>query len=203
MVRRTITTEAVGRREAQPDLATVEAIASGEGESASGARAMAHDRAATIRESVSVVPTDAIPTTNLRVRNSNELLDEGDGEYRATERLRIECQPDTAESVVTAVTDAGGTTQSVEFQPHEAVRQQRQDEALAVAMERAREKAEQIAGAEELQIAHVLEVTTDEPDTRETPFVDEALERSQEADVEPSPTVVSESVEVVYEITET
>lgn len=201
MVRRTITTEVVGRREAQPELATVEVIASGEGESASSARTMACDRAATIRESVSVVPTDAISTTNLRVRSSNELLDEVNGEYRATERLRIECPPDTAESVVTAVTDAGGTTQSVEFQLHEAVRQQRQDEALAVAMERARERAEQIAGAEELQIARVLEVKTDEPDTRETPFVDEALERSQGADVDPSLTVVSESVEVVYEIT--
>jgi uncharacterized protein YggE len=203
MVRRIITTEAVGRREAQPELATVEVIASGGGKSASGARAMARDRAATIRESLSVVPTDAILTSNLRVRNSNELLDEVEAEYRTTERLRIECAPGAAESVITAVTDAGGTTQSVEFQLHEAVRQQRQGEALGVAMGRAREKAEQIAEAEELQIARVLEVTTDESDTRETPFVDEALERSQEADVEPSPTVVSESVEVVYEITET
>jgi uncharacterized protein YggE len=201
MVRRTITTEAVGRREAQPELATVEVIASGEGKSASGARAIAHDRVATIRESVSVAPTDAISTTNLRVNSSNELLDEVDAEYRATERLRIECPPDTAESVVTAVTDAGGTTQSVEFQLHETVRQERQDEALAAAMERAREKAEQIAGAEGLQIAHVLEVTVKEPDTRETSLVDEALEHNQEADVEPSPTVVSEGVEVVYEIT--
>jgi len=201
MVRRTITTEAVGRREAQPELATVEVIASGEGKSASGARAIAHDRVATIRESVSVAPTDAISTTNLRVNSSNELLDEVDAEYRATERLRIECPPDTAESVVTAVTDAGGTTQSVEFQLHETVRQERQDEALAAAMERAREKAEQIAGAEGLQIAHVLEVTVKEPGTRETSLVDEALEHNQEADVEPSPTVVSEGVEVVYEIT--
>jgi uncharacterized protein YggE len=201
MVRRIITTEAVGRRKAQPELATVEVIASGEGKSASGARAMARDRAATIRKSVRVAPTDTISTTNLRVNSSNELLDEGDAGYRATERLCIECPPDTAESVVTAVTDAGGTTQSVEFQLHETVRQQRQDEALGVAMERAREKAEQIAEAEELQIARVLEVTTDEPDTRETPFADEALERSQGADVEPSPTVVSEGVEVVYEIT--
>ena len=151
---------------------------------------------------MSVVPANAISTANLRVRDSDELLDEVDAEYRATERLRIECPPDTAESVVTAVTDAGGTTQSVEFRPHEAARQQRADEALAVAMERARERAEQIAGAERLQIARVLEVTTDEPDTGETPFVDEALERHREADIAPSPTVVSEAVEVVYEVTE-
>ncbi len=202
MGRRTITTEAVGRRELRPELARVEATASGAGESATAARTAARDRARIVRESVSVVPGDAISTTNLRVRSADELLDEIDAEYRATDRLCIECPPDTAESVVTAVTDAGGTTQSVKFRPHEAVRQQRADETLAVAMERARERAEQIAGAEGLQIARVLEVTTDEPDTTETPFVDEALERHREADVAPSPTVVSEGVEVVYEIAE-
>jgi uncharacterized protein YggE len=202
MGRRTITTEAVGRRELRPELARVGATASGAGDSATAARTVVRDRARIVRESVIVVPGDAISTTTLRVRGADEPLDGIDAEYRATERLCIECPPDTAESVVTAVTDAGGTTQSLEFRPHEAVRQQRADEALAVAMERARERAEQIARAERLQITRVPEVTTDESDTGETPFVDEALERHREADVAPSPTVVSEGVDVVYEITE-
>ena len=92
MVRRTITTEAVGRRELRPELAGVEATASGAGESATTARTVARDRARTIREPVSVVPANAISTTNLRVRGADELLDEVDAEYRATERLRIECR---------------------------------------------------------------------------------------------------------------
>lgn len=40
---RTITTDAIGRCEAVPDLATVKVVVIGEGESASAARAIAND----------------------------------------------------------------------------------------------------------------------------------------------------------------
>lgn len=106
MVRRTITTEAVGRREIQPELATVEVIASGESQSASGARTAARDRARTVRESVSVVPTDATSTTNLRVRSSSERLDEA---LEHSQEADVEPSPavvSEAVEVVSEVTEA-------------------------------------------------------------------------------------------------
>jgi len=67
MSSRSITVDAVGRYEAVPDLATIEAFAIGEGESASDARAIAKDRASTIRESITDISTDQIRTVDLQV----------------------------------------------------------------------------------------------------------------------------------------
>lgn len=203
MTRRTITTDATARRERDPELATVDAKATGEGEEAATARALARDRAATIRESVAAVPADRIQTVEMEVRETTDLFGEdSDAAYRATERFEIACVPETAEAVVVDVTDAGGTVQSVEFHVHDEVRRQLQDEALAAAMERARAKATQIAAAEGLAVAEVQSVTTREISTGMDSIVDDALSGPADDDFSPTPVSVSEGVEVVYELTE-
>ncbi|MFB6102794.1 MAG: SIMPL domain-containing protein [Haloplanus sp.] len=199
MTARTVTTEAVGRRKETPELAMVDVIAIGDGESAAAARTAARDRAATLRESVDAVPSDRIRTVDLTVEDSSEAFDpDTDAAYCAREQLHVECVPETAESVVVDLTDAGGTVRSVEFHHPEAVRRRLRNEALEAAMERARGKAERIAAAEGLAVGEVRTVTTQEVDTGMNGLIDDAL--SDRIDLHPEPITVSEGVEVVYEL---
>lgn len=200
---RTITTSAVGQSEAPPELATIEGLAIGEGTSASDAKAVAEDRAATIRKSITDVSTDDIRTTNIQVNNTDELFDPAtQSPYQAKEYFEITCLPDKVEPAVTAVTTAGGAVQTIHFHLREDTHQTLQDEALTQAAERAREKAEVIASAEGLAVADVQTMTTDHPTPGMDSIVDKALASDSETDVHPTPITVSEKVEAKYELTE-
>ncbi|SDK14125.1 Uncharacterized conserved protein YggE, contains kinase-interacting SIMPL domain [Halovenus aranensis] len=203
MASRIITVDAVGRCEAVPDLATVEAFAVGEGQSASDARTTAKDRASSLRESITDVSTDQIRTVDLQVQDTDEMFDPvTDAPVQATEQLHIDCLPENAESVVVDVTNAGGQIQTVQFQFHEDKRRELQNKAINSAMERAREKAEQMAAAEGLAVAELQEATTKDVSTGIESIVDEALASSPDTDLHPAPITVSEGVEVVYELSE-
>jgi len=203
MKSRTVTVDAVGRCEAVSDLATVEAFAIGEGESASDARAIAKDRASTIRESITDISTDQIRTVDLQVQDTDEMFDPvTDAPFQATARLHIDCLPENAESVVVDVTNAGGQIQTVQFQFHENKRRELQDKAIKSAMERAREKAEQMAAAEGLTVAEMQEAATTDVSTGFESIVDEALDSSPDTDLHPAPITVSEGIEAVYELSE-
>ena len=203
MKSRTVTVDAVGRCEAVPDLATVEAFAIGEGESASDARAIAKDRSSTLQESITDVSRDQIRTVDLQVQDTDEMFEPvTDAPFQATERLHIDCLPENAESVVVDVTNAGEQIQTVQFQLHEDKRRELQNNAISSAMERAREKAEQMAAIEGLTVAEIQEATTREVSTGFESIVDEALASNSETDLHPAPITVSEGVEVVYELSE-
>ena len=203
MKSRTVTVDAVGRCEAVPDLATVEAVAIGEGESASGARANVKDRASALREAITDVSIHQVRTVDLQVQNTDEIFDPiTDAPFQATERLHIDCVPENAESVVVDVTNVGGQIQMVHFQLHEDQHRELQNKALRSAMERARERAGQMAATEGCAVAEVREATTKDVSTGFESIVDEALGSSPDMDLYPAPITVSEKVEVVYEITE-
>jgi uncharacterized protein YggE len=203
MTSRTITTDAVARCEAAPDLATVEAVALGEAESAGDARAIAKDRASTLRESIADASADQVRTVDLQVQDTDEMFDPAtDAAFQATERLHIDCLPEAAESVVVDVANAGGRIQSVRFQLHEDKHRELRNEAIESAMERARGKAERIASAEGLALAEMRDATTKEVSTGFESIVDEALASSPETNLQPAPVTVSEGVEVVYELAE-
>lgn len=180
----------------------VEITAIGEGDSTTVARSTARDRVSTIRDSLTTVSDNQIRTVDLQIEDSSEMFDpDTDAQYRAIERLHIDCVPETAESIVVEVTDAGGTVQTVQFKLHADVHQQLQNKALTAAMERAREKAECIAAAEGVAVGKVQQVTTSEESSGMESIVDEAL-ASSDVDLHPTPITVSERVEVVYELTE-
>jgi uncharacterized protein YggE len=160
---RTVTVEATGRREARPELAVVELTATGTGETAAGARAIARDRAATVRESMTAVASERVRTTEIRVEETDELFDaEPDSPYKSFEHLRVDCTPDTVESVVVEGTDARASVERVDFELHDDVRRRLHDEALSAAMDRARTKAERLADTEDLSVGDVQSVTTRE-----------------------------------------
>lgn len=201
MTHRTITTDATGRSEAKPELATVEAAAIGEAESAATALAAARDRAESIRASVTTVADAQIRTTDRRVDHSSEVFDaDPDAPYRAIERLDVTCDPEVVEPIVVAVTDAGGSVRTVQFHLRENAAHRLQDEALVDAMERAREKAEQLATAEGLTVGDVRDVTVEDMMTGMESIVDEALATGGDADLHPGLVSVSETVTVVYEL---
>lgn len=198
---RTITADATGRSESIPDLATVEVVVTGEGDTATAARTVAADRATTVRESLAV-PADRIGTVDLTVEDADDpFAPDIDAAFRATERLHVECVPETVESVVLDVSGVGGSVASVEFHVHADVHRRLQDEALADAMERARAKAERMAAVEGLAVDDVREVTTCETGTGMDGIVDQALSGcGSDVDIDPSPVVATERVEVVYEL---
>lgn len=77
-------------------------------------------------------------TTDVRVEETSQMFEpEMDAPYQATEYLRIECVPETAEAVVLKVTGVGGSITSVQFELHSAVSRRLQNEAPL--MKRARE----------------------------------------------------------------
>lgn len=200
---RTITVDAVARNQKVPDLATIEALAIGEGESASDAQAIAKDRATTLRESITDISTDQIKTVELQVQDTNETFDlVSDAPFRATERLHIDCIPEKAEPVVIDVTTAGGQIQNVHFRLHENKHRELQNNAISSAMERAREKAEQMAAVEDLAVVEVREAMTEGVSTGGDSIVDEALCSSPDTNLHPAPITVSGGVEVVYELSE-
>ncbi|MFC7076106.1 SIMPL domain-containing protein [Haloarcula halophila] len=199
----TVTVDAVGRSGAVPEVAIVEAYVTGPGDSAGDARAIVKDRAATLRESITAVSPEQVTTTGVQVQDTTETFDpDTDAPFEATERFRIECVPDHAESVVIDVTNAGGQIQTVQFQLHEATRRSLQTDALETAMDHAREKAERIAAAEGLTVTAMHEATTNDVSSGFESIVDEALASSRDVDLHPAPITVSESVEVVYDCSE-
>ncbi len=201
MSNRTITIDATGRQEAAPDLATVTVTAIAGGGSAAAAHRATRDRASTVRESVTAVPADRIRTVDLDVQETDELFEsETDEQFQATERLHIDCVPETAADIVVDVVDAGGTVQSVQFELHPERHRECQDAALSAAMDRARHKAERIAAAEGLSVGDVQTVTAGELETGMGTLVDEALAAHSTSDMQPTPIAVTEDVKVVYEL---
>ena len=198
----TLTTAGTAYREQQPSLATVEVTVRSDSDEPAVARSTARDRAETIRNSLTAVSTDQVDTVDIRVQEADEVFGpDTDSDYRAEERLMIECLPSTAEDVVIDVTEIGGTVQNVEFGLHMDAQRQLEDETLEAALDRARKKAERLATAEGMAVAGIQSISTTQPAADMDGIVDEALDQSANMDISPPPVKVSKRVEVVYELT--
>ena len=205
MPERTITADASAERSATPDLSRVGLSVTGDGTTAAAARRNASDRAATVRDHVAdAVAEGRIRTTSVEVDETDDLFEAGtDLPYCGTERLSVDCTPNTVEAVVVAATDAGATVPTVEHSLHEERRRSLQDEALAVATERAREKAARIAAVEGLTVGSVRSVRTREVNGGMESLVDEALSGwPPSQSLRPGPISVSVSVEATYGLAE-
>jgi hypothetical protein len=197
------TVDAVGTVERLPDAATVELRAIGDGNSASDARADAREQSAALRDRLDALQTDGVRAVSIEVEASGDMFDPvTDAAFQATEQLHVDCAPAAVEAVVVEATDAGASVQNVSFGLRAATRETLTDEALTAAMERAREKAEQLAATEGLAVAGVHEVTTTDASEGFQGIVDEALQFDEETNLHPGPITVSEGVEVTYELTE-
>ncbi|WP_226023700.1 SIMPL domain-containing protein [Halomicrobium salinisoli] len=203
MDQRTLTATATDDRTAAPERAAIEVTTVGEGESATTARRTARDRAETVRTALrgADVDTARVSTVELTVEDSTTTFEaDQSAPYRAVERLRVECPPEAVTDLVVLATDAGGTVPNVTFELGDEVRRKLEGEALAGAVERAREQAERMAAAHDLALGGVRSMTTVDDCFGTSSIVDDALATGAEADLSPEPITVSESVEVVYEL---
>lgn len=203
MNQREITTSAIETVERAPDAATIEVRARGDGQSASEARIDARSQSAGLRDRLQDRPLDGVRTVNIQVQASESMFEPTtESAFQATEKLHVDCAPETAETVVVDVADAGAEVQNVQFQLTPESHDTLTNEALTAAMERSREKAERLAAAEGLAVAGVLDVRTVDADPGFDGIVEEALEFGDEANLHPEPMLVSAGVEVSYELTE-
>lgn len=181
----------------------IKVAASGTGETTAAAYANAKDRAAAIRSSVTSIDEEQVRTVDFTVEDPADFYEcNTDAPFEATERLEIDCTPDAVEGVVIDVTDAGGMVREVNFSADKSVARQLEKEALIEATQRAREKAESIASTEDLEVGDVLDVTEKRDGLGMDSLVDEALEMNRGTVIQPSPITVSETVEVVFELTD-
>ena len=200
-MKRQITTRATAECESNPDFASVRVKAVGEGDTPETAHANAEDRAATIHQSLisTIIPEEQIHKSGVRVEEVSEILGhDSDAEYRSTETLHVECDPETVSEIFKIATGSGGTVSQVRFKLYDDVRDSLQEEAISAALNRSRKKAERIATVEGLEIDGVQEVTTSEAET-DALFEEEWME---ETNLHPGPITVSETVEVTYEFSD-
>ena len=195
---RTVTTTASATRAAAPDSATVAVTALGEGASAARARERARNRAAAIQTAIEAVAEVTIETVDHRVTNSAAAFEpETDAAFRAIEECHVRCEPAAVAAVVVEATDGGGGIDHVEFALTDTTRAELGDAAMTAAVDRAREKAEQLAAAEGLAVGAAQTITT-QPARPGGEAVDNAWE--SDPAVHPAPISVTERVEVAYEL---
>lgn len=204
MNERTITADATAERRALPELAQVTLEVTGDGTTAAEARRAVRDRASAVRTALEdAVSADRVRTTSVEVDPSSDLFEaETDLPYEASERLEVDCTPDTVEEVVVCATDAGATVPVGSHSLTEGRERDLQDEALTAATERAREKAACIAAAEGLSVGRVRRVETREVSTGMDSIVEDALANNRQSSIQPTPVTVSAAVEAVYELEE-
>lgn len=198
---RSITVTATGSREVPPDVATITATAVATGATAATARSTARSRAETVRSAVGEVVADDITTVDVRVQSAAANFDpDMEADFRAVEEFQVRCDPETVADAVVEITDSGGTIQTVRYQLTDATRKRTEDEALDAAMQRAKEKAENIATVEGLAVGETETITTKRMAAGREAIVDDAWDSSES--LYPAPVVVAETVEVTYGLTE-
>jgi uncharacterized protein YggE len=202
MTQRTITTDATAKRESQPDIASIEIEAVGEGASPEVAHVDARDRAATVLESLKEtdISENQIHTDKVRVEDTSDMFIEAEtsAAYQSVEEIQVNCAPEATSEVFEVATKAGGKVSRVRYKLHEEVRHRLLEEAASAALEKARKKAESLASTEGLELAGVQEVTTTDTDIGMS-GLDEGFV-CEEVDLCPAPISVSETVKATYEV---
>lgn len=208
MTERTVTTSGQGRAVTPPEFAEVRAWIEGRHDSAAIARDRAHDRIAVVRDAVvsDGISDDHVRLTDFRIEHRGDGFEfsSDDPDHRADATLTVDCLPETAGDVVTAITDAGEGTgiECVEFTVGDATRERLQEQALDEAMSTARRRAETIAASESLSAGSLVEVTTTtSPDFDSTgDIVDDALGNTTSRSFQPDPIEVTAAVEATFEL---
>ena len=175
-----------------------------EGDTAEAARQTVADHEATLRDTLlaeTSLSLEYIRATGFEVRHQEDQFDpsQTDSDYRAVKDVQVDTQPGHAGDIVVIATDAGASVANVGFSITDSTRGDLEKQALANAMEKAREQSETLASVEDATVGTVLNVETREPSGMQT-IVDDALEIGSDHDFQPSPISVSGEVEVIYEL---
>ncbi|ELY45608.1 SIMPL domain-containing protein [Natronorubrum bangense] len=200
----TVTTIATGQADTLPDKTRIKLEIIAEGDTAEAARQAVADHEATLRETLlteTSLSLEQIRATGFEVRHREDQFDPSQtgSDYRAVKDVQVDTQPGHVGDIVVIATDAGASVASVGFSITDSTRGDLEKQALANAMEKAREQSETLASVEDATVGTVLNVETREPSGMQT-IVDDALEIGSDHDFQPSPISVSGEVEVTYEL---
>lgn len=206
----TVTTSAQGRASGQPDRVDLQFSATATEPDVTSARRTVAERAAALREVLddADVPADQVRTTGFRINrpppNRGPQSDPDDRPYEGTETVRVTLYEDSRIDPVlsTAVDEAGVEVDDVTFGFRTETRRDLQREAIADAVEAAREKATAAASAEGMAVGSARSIVTDggnRPPKIQTAHT-LALDTGESGSVESGPLNVTVSVEVEYSL---
>lgn len=204
----TVTTSAQGRASGQPDRVDLQFSATATESDVTSARRTVAERAAVLREVLddAGVPSDQVRTTGFRVNrpppNRGPQSDPDDRPYEGTESVRVTLYGQSRIDPVlsTAVDEAGVEVDDVTFGFRIETRRDLQQEAIADAVETAREKAAAAAVAEGMRVSDALSIVTDGGNRPRKAQAWETLaaDTGGSGSVESGPLDVTISVEVEY-----
>lgn len=204
---RSITVDATGDADAQPNQAIVRIAATAEGDDPSAVRDSLSEQAAAIRENLAAanVSSDAYETTEYRIREPRHHPEERDGPaYKGVHTFEVTLEdPDRTGAVIDAAADADAEVGSVRFTLSEERRSELREEAITNAMDDARTQAEAIADSGGLQVTDVATVDASQRHYRPVEY-EAAATRSADASgtmVDTGSVSVGYRVQVTYNAT--
>lgn len=189
---RTITVDATGEANAQPDQAVVRVAATAEGDNASAVRDSLAADADALREELAAagVNESAYETTDYHIRERHRPPREGEREqptYRGVHAFEVTLDdPDRAEDVIDAAANADAEVGTVQFTLSAETRDELRDEAIEDAMGDAHTQADAIAANGDLQVTNVAMVDASQQRYRPVSYDGAAAvaERSAGADTQ-------------------
>lgn len=207
---RTITVDATGEADAEPNQAVLRIAVTAEGDDPQAVRDDLSAGAEDLRESLAEanVSEDAYETSEYRIRQDRrpprEERNSDAPEYRGVHAFEVTLDdPDRVGAVIDAAADAGAEVNHVSFTLSEERREELRSDAIADAMSDARLQADTIAQNGDLSITSVAAV--DASEQRYSPVRFEVAAAGAAADsstsVSPGDVTVSYNVRVTYNAT--
>lgn len=210
MSEHTITTTATGRASAPPDEVDITFSASALEPDVTGARRAVAEQATLLREALDAVdvPDEQVRTVRFRIRQRSpdrgEHPEDAPQPYHATETIGVTLLDldRLGETLSAAVEQAGVEIDEVGFTFRTETRRALQREALADAVETARNKAVAAAAAEDLALGEVRSIVTDDGSRprRTSAGRQLAVDTTESGTLESGPIDIQVRVEVEYDL---
>lgn len=210
----TITTSAVGRASGRPDRVDLQFAATATEPDVASARRTVAERATALRavlEDVGV-PAERVRTTGFRINRppnrgpGPEREDPEDRPFEGTETVQLTLHDESLidPALAGATEDAGVEIRDVTFTFRTATHRDLEREAIADAVEAAREKAAAAAAAEDASVGDARSIATGggSGPRRVKAAQSLAMDTAESGSVESGPVEVTASAEVEYELVE-
>ena len=200
----TVSVSADASVERSPDRATVTVAAIGRGDTAEAARNAVSGDADAVQQALADEGA-SVTSSRFSIHPEYERTENGREQVGYVAVHTIEAETDevgTVGTLVDAAVDAGADrVDGIRYELSEETQQDARDEALSIAMDRARGDAETVAAAEDLSVDGVVTIQTSQH-SRPVMFAEAAAggDGGGRTTISPGPVTVDASVQVTYEL---
>lgn len=212
MATQIITTTAVGRASAPPDEVGLQFLAHATEPDVTSARRDVAEQATRLREVLddTGIPDDHIRTVRFRIRQRpperGDHSEQAPQPYHATETISVTLRDldRLGETLSTAVDQAGVEIDEVSFTFRTETQRELQCDAIADAVETARQKATAAAAAEDMAVGEVRSIVTDggSRPRRTSAGQQLAMDTAESGSLESGPIDIQVRVDVEYELSD-